>query len=159
MGQVQMSKSQVELFSESPMVIKNPKGHFHIHSYGGLTPFFAGLSEGKLMATRCPNADCPEPRLMWLPPRLHCPDCMAEMEWVEAPTTGRVYTHSTVLYPGMGFRLSTPCPLISVEIDGVCTKLMSYLKEGDPVIGMPVKAEFNTKDPTYTILDLAWVPA
>ena len=42
---------------------------------------------------------------------------------------------------------------------GGCTKLMSYLKEGEPKIGLPVKAVFNTEAPTNTILDLAWVPA
>ncbi len=36
---------------------------------------------------------------------------------------------------------------------------MSWLKEGMPEIGMPVKAIFNTAKPTNTILDLAWVPA
>ena len=50
-------------------------------------------------------------------------------------------------------------PLISVEIEGVCTKLMSYMKEGKPEFGMKVKAVFETKSPTNTILDLAWVPA
>ena len=81
------------------------------------------------------------------------------MEWVEAPTVGKVYTHSTVLYPGAPFRASPPCPLISVEIEGVCTKMMGYLKEGKPEMGMAVKAVFNTEKPTNTILDLAWVPA
>ena len=95
---------------------------------------------------------------LWLPPRCECADCWHATEWVEAPTVGKVYTHSTVLYPGAPFRASTPCPLISVEIEGVCTKLMSYLKEGDPEIGMPVKAVFNTENPTNTILDLSWVP-
>jgi acetyl-CoA C-acetyltransferase len=56
-------------------------------------------------------------------------------------------------------KLPDGTPLISVELDGVCTKLMSWLKEGRPEIGMPVKAVFNTQHPTNTILDLAWIPA
>jgi hypothetical protein len=36
---------------------------------------------------------------------------------------------------------------------------MSWLKEGQPEIGMPIQAVFNTQRPTHTILDLAWVPA
>ena len=158
MSEVKLEKPGVETLSDDPMVIKNVKDHYHIHTYGGLTRFFKGLTEGKLMATRCPNKDCAEGR-MWLPPRLHCPDCLGEMEWVEAPTEGTIYTHSTVLYPGAPFRLSTPCTLISVEIEGVCTKLLSYLKRGEAKIGLPVKAVFNTAKPTHTILDLAWVPA
>ena len=48
---------------------------------------------------------------------------------------------------------------VSVEIEGVCTKLMSYLKEGEPQIGLTIRAVFNTQVPTHTILDLAWIPA
>ena len=155
---VKLDGSVAEIVSENPLVIKNPKTHTHIHSYGGWGKFFVGLREGKLLATRCTNSACEEKRL-WLPPRCECVDCWAPTEWVEAPTVGKVYTHSTVLYPGAPFRASIPCPLISIEIEGVCTKLMSYMKEGEPEIGMAVKAVFNTEKPTNTILDLAWVPA
>jgi uncharacterized protein len=147
-----------ERVSDDPMVIKNVKDYFHIHTYGGLTPFFVGLRQGKLMGTRCANRACPEKRI-WLPPRPYCPDCLDKAEWVEAPTVGEIYTHTTVLYPGAAFKLSTPCPLISVSLEGVGTKLMSYLKEGEPRIGLPIKAVFRTEHPTNTILDLAWVPA
>ena len=155
---VQILKEGAETFSLSPLVIKNPKDYFHIHTYGGLTPFFRGLAEGKLLGTCCPNPACTEHRI-WLPPRVHCPDCYTPMAWQEVAPRGVLYTHTTVLYPGSSFRLSTPCPLVSVEIEGVCTKLMSYLKEGKPEIGMPLEAVFNTAKPTYTILDLAWIPA
>ena len=37
--------------------------------------------------------------------------------------------------------------------------MMSYLKQGEPTIGLTIKAVFNVEQPTYTILDLAWVPA
>ena len=116
------------------------------------------LRESKLMATRCTNADCAEKNL-WLPPRTECPDCWHETEWVEAPPVGTIYTHSVVKYPGASFRLPDGTPLISIEIEGVCTKLMSWLKEGQPDFGMKVEAVFNTENPTNTILDLAWIPA
>lgn len=147
-----------EVLSLSPLVIKNPKNHFHIHSYGGLTRFYQGLCAGRLLGTRCTNGECRERRI-WLPPRAYCPDCLRPMEWVEAPQTGEIFTHTTVEYPGSSFKLSTPCPLISVSLEGVCTKLMSYLKEGRPEIGLKVRAWFRTENPTHTILDLAWVPA
>ena len=158
MTEVQLVQEGLDALGMSPLVVKNVKSYFHIHTYGALSAFFTGLTEGKLLATRCTNPDCAERRL-WLPPRVDCPDCFAPMQWIEAPQVGRIYTHSTVLYPGSGFRLSSPCPLISVEIDGVCTKMMSYLKQGEPSIGLPVKAVFNTTQPTHTVLDLAWVPA
>ena len=155
---IELDGTVAEVISSDPLVIKNQKNWYHIHTYGGWGKFFKGLQQGKLLATRCTNAECQEKRL-WVPPRCECPDCWHEMEWIEAPTSGKIYTHSTVLYPGAPFRASIPCPLISIDLEGVCTKLMSYLKEGEPEIGMPVRAVFNTKKPTNTILDLAWVPA
>lgn len=148
----------LEVLNEEPLVVKNPKTWFHIHSYGGWGKFFTALKQKKIMATRCTNRACAEKRL-WLPPRPECPDCWHDMEWVEAPQKGKIYTFSTVKYPGELFRLPAGTSLISVELEGVCTKVMSWLKEGTPQFGMPVKAVFNTERPTNTILDLAWVPA
>lgn len=155
---IELDGTTAEVLNKDPLVIKNQKNWYHIHSYGGWGKFFQGLQEEKLLATRCTNSECAE-KSLWLPPRCECPDCWHATEWVEAPRTGKVFTHSTVLYPGALFRASSPCPLISVEIEGVCTKMMGYMKEGTPEIGMSVKAVFNTKAPTNTILDLAWVPA
>jgi len=154
---VTLNGTQAEVIQAEPLTIKNLKNWYHSHSYGGWGRFFVGLRQGKLLGTRCVNPRCGEKRI-WLPPRCDCPDCWKEMEWAEAPVTGTIFTHSTVLYPGAPFRASTPCPLISVELPGVCTKLMSYLKEGAPKIGLPIRAVFNTTNPTNTILDLAWVP-
>ena len=56
----------------------------HFHTYGLLTPYFKGLTEGRLMATRCTNAGCPISRgkgELWLPPRADCPDCHQPMVW------------------------------------------------------------------------------
>ena len=154
---VKLNGTAAQVICDDPLVIKNEKNWHHIHTYGGWGRFFRGLRAGKLLATRCPNRQCGE-KSLWLPPRCDCPDCWSKMEWKDAPTVGTIYTHTTVQYPGALFRAGTPCPLISVAIDGVCTKLMSYLKEGKPHIGMPIRAVFNTANPTNTILDLAWVP-
>lgn len=148
----------LEVWNTEPLAVKNPKTWAHFHSYGGWGKFFDGLQESKLLATRCMNPQCAEKRL-WLPPRCECPDCWHPMEWVEAPQVGTVYTFSEVKYPGELFKLPAGTPLISVELEGVCTKLMSWLKEGHPAFGMQVRAVFNTQRPTNSILDLAWVPA
>ena len=155
---VKLDGSKAKLISEDPMVIENPKTWSHYHTYGGWGKFFKGLQQGKLLATRCSNPNCSEKRLL-LPPRADCMDCWHPMEWVEIPPVGKIYTFSEITYPGALFRAEPPVYLISVEIDNVCTKLMSYLREGKPEFGMPIKAWFNTEDPTNTILDLAWVPA
>jgi len=143
------------------LVRLNRKEILHAHSYGGLSRFFKELTEGILCGTKCPDCGGPKGNI-WLPPRVHCPDCWREMSWVKVNTEGaKIYTHSMTNYPGAGFKGSVPCPLISVEIPGVCTKPMSYLSEfaeGEPYIGMPVRPVFRTKNPTYTILDLSWVP-
>ncbi len=42
----------------------------HYHTYGLLTPYFAGLGEGRLMATQCNNPKCPIYKgkgELWLP--------------------------------------------------------------------------------------------
>ncbi len=137
--------------------------HFnvHAHSYGGLSKFFRELTFGKLLGTKgVKGANAFED--IRLPPRAHSPECLQEMVWVPVDFTGaKVYAHSTTNYPGAGFKGTIPCPLISVEIPGVCTKFMSYMSEfgeGEPYIGMPIKPVFRTKNPTYTILDISWVP-
>jgi len=47
---------------------------------------------------------------------------------------------------------------INIEFEGVCTILMGYLLDGEPAIGDRVAPIFATESPTYTILDLAWLP-
>jgi uncharacterized OB-fold protein len=159
-GKVTLDGTIAERVEDDPMVILNPKGFVHRHTYGGLTRFFQGLAEGKLLGTRIPRADLApgdEDRI-WLPPRIYDPDSLKKTEWVEVAPRGTLYTYTTILYPGAGFRLSVPCHLISVEIAGVCTRMMSYLSEGEPEIGMELEAVFNTRKPTNTILDVSWRP-
>ena len=151
-------RNQLAVWNKEPLGVENPKTWSHFHTYGGLSRFFRGLERSKLLATRCASPKCAEKRL-WLPPRTACPDCWHDMDWVEAPQIGTIFTYTVVTYPGELFKLPPGTPLISVEIKNVCTKLMSWLKEGKPKFGMKVKAVFNTERPTHTILDLAWIPA
>jgi len=145
--------------TEPRTVIEWPRSITHIHTYGMLSPFFKGLREGRLMATRCPNKNCSEKRL-WIPPRGHCPDCHTEMLWetLPNPVIGKIYTFTQVVYAGIGIELSTPYWQVDVEIPGLATIPKSYLLYGEPSIGMKVKAEFRTKNPTNTVLDYYWVP-
>lgn len=155
---IELDGTKAELLSREPMVIKNLKTWYHMHTYGGWSKFFQALQEGKLLGTRCTNPECEEKRI-FVPPRTDCQDCWSRTEWVQAPHVGTIYTFSSITYPGELFRAKAPVPLISVELEGVCTKLMSYMREGQPEFGMPVKAVFETENPTNTILDLSWVPA
>ncbi len=148
-----------------PIVLEKPRAPIHIHTYGGETPFFRGLTEGRLMGTECENPRC-DPSGQGghcsLPPRIYCPDCLEEMKWVDlterARKTAKVHTHITVKHPGAFNQVPMPCELISVEIDKVTTVLMSKLVDGTPEIGMRIEPVFNTTNPTFTILDLSWKP-
>jgi uncharacterized OB-fold protein len=141
------------------MVIEWPRSITHVHTYGLLSPFFEGLRKGELRATQCPNGNCPENRL-WIPPRAHCPDCHTEMVWksLPKPVIGKIYAFTQVVYAGIGIELSTPYWQVDVEIPGLATIPKSYLLYGEPYVGMKVKAEFRTKNPTNTVLDYYWVP-
>ena len=144
---------------EDGMVVLTPRAGVHRHTYGKLSPFFRALKKGKLMATKCVNPKCEEKR-MWLPPRADCPDCNQPMEWVEipSPVIGTIHTFAKLVYPGAGIELKTPYYQIDVELPGCCTIFKGYLVSGTAKIGMKVKAGFNTKKPSNTILDIYWEP-
>lgn len=155
-----MNPGATVLRSIDPMVIEKPRAPIHVHTYGGETPFFKGLTQGKLMATKCNTKGCiTNNGEAMLPPRVYCPDCLEKMEWVELKNVkAEIYTHITVAYPGAFNQLDPPCHLISIKIEGVSTMIMSYLKGAEPQIGLKIEPRFRTANPTYTILDLYWVP-
>ena len=134
----------------------------HFHTYGLLTPYFKGLTEGHLMATRCVSPGCPVSKgagHLWLPPRADCPDCHQPMVWKEiAKPTGYVYAYTYVERGGMGLEIECPYYQIDVKIDGVCTIAKGYLVDRRPIaIGDRVRARFRTgSDATHTSLDVYW---
>lgn len=136
----------------------------HYHTYGLLTPYFRGLTEGRLLATKCINAECPIGKGksdMWLPPRADCPDCHQPMVWQEVTDLGGyVYTYTYVERGGTGLEIPTPYYQIDVKMKGVGTIVKSYLV-GDVKelkIGDRVEARFRTGElATHTSLDLYFV--
>lgn len=136
----------------------------HRHTYGQLTPYFRALQEGKLLATRCTNSNCPISKgkgELWIPPRADCPDCHQPMEWAEIPQpiVGEIYTYTLVERGGTGLEIETPYYQIDVYIPGVCTIVKGYLvNRVDRIkIGDKVKARFRTGEAaTNTCLDLYW---
>ena len=76
-----------------------------------------------------------------------------------AKKTGTIHTFMVCERSGAFSILDKPIKFINVEFEGVCTILMSYLLMGEPSIGMRVQPVFKYYNPTYTILDLSWVPA
>jgi uncharacterized OB-fold protein len=134
----------------------------HFHTYGLLSPYFKGLTEGRLLATRCVNPQCPVAKGkgdLWLPPRADCPDCHRPMVWEEIKNpTGYIYTYTYVERGGTGLEIECPYYQIDVKIEGVGSIVKSYLLDRKPIkIGDKVRARFRTgKDATHTCLDLSW---
>lgn len=134
----------------------------HYHTYGELTPYFKGLGEGRLMATKCVNPGCPIGKgagELWLPPRADCPDCHHPMAWeeIEDPK-GYIYSYTYVERGGTGLEVECPYYQIDVKLPGAGTIVKSYLAERRQIkIGDAVRARFRTgKDATHTCLDLYW---
>jgi len=132
----------------------------HFHTYGLLTPYFRGLTEGKLLATKCTNPGCPISRgdgELWLPPRADCPDCHQPMKWEEVKDLeGYIYAYTFVERGGTGLEIECPYYQVDVKIPGVCTIAKSYLVDRKKIkIGDKVRVKFRTgKDATNTSLDM-----
>ncbi len=141
--------------------ITNPRDMTYMHSYGGEAIFFESLSKGKLMATRCDNGACAARTTVYMPFRIHCPDCLGKNTIIDltatARTTARIHTFMVCERSGAFNLLDKPIKFINIEFDGVATILMSYLSIGEPQFGMKVIPIFKTSEPTFTILDLSWV--
>ena len=142
--------------------VTNPRDMTYIHSYGGEAIFFESLSQGKLMATRCDGLDCASKGTVYIPFRIHCPDCLGKNTVIDltdiAKKTARIHTFMVCERSGAFNMLKKPIKFINIEFDGVATILMSYLSLGEPAFGMKVVPIFKTSGPTFTILDLSWVP-
>ena len=134
----------------------------HYHTYGLLTPYFEGLTQGRLMATKCTNKDCPISHgtgELWLPPRADCPDCHQLMEWEEVKNAeGYIYSFTYVERGGAGLEVETPYYQVDIKIEGVATIMKSYLLDRKTIkIGDKVRAVFRTgAEATNTSLDIAW---
>lgn len=142
--------------------VTNPRDMTYIHSYGGEAIFFESLSQGKLMATRCDNPKCESKGTIYQPFRIHCMDCLGKNTVIDmtaiAKKTATIHTFMVCERSGAFNVLHKPIKFINIEFEGVPTILFSYLAVGEPEMGMRVVPIFQTTDPTYTILDLAWVP-
>jgi uncharacterized OB-fold protein len=144
------------------MGVTNPREMTYIHSYGGEAVFFESLPKGIISGSRCDNPGCEFKGTVYLPFRIHCPDCLGRNTVVNLTETckrsARIHTFMVCERSGAFNTLDKPIKFINVEFDGVSTILMSYLSIGDPKIGMKVVPIFRTIAPTYTITDLSWVP-
>ncbi len=141
--------------------ITNPRDIVHMHSYGGEAIFFESLGKGKLMASRCDNSDCETTGSIYMPFRIHCPDCLAKNTVIDITDKAKANSivHSFMITERTGAfnTLQIPIKFVNIEFDGVCTILMGALVRGEPSIGMKVIPIFKTQNPEYIITDMLWV--
>ncbi len=154
---VPFPKDLKTLKTMSPIVVKSPYYVEYVHSYGQDSPWFAALTNRKLIGTRCPKCS-----YTWATPRAHCTHCGGETEWVELPQEGRVHTFTTCFFGSEEFLKETPFHLVLVEFDGVDTLLLARLIGVDGPenieIGMKVKAKFR-RNAQLKPTDVYFVPA
>jgi uncharacterized OB-fold protein len=144
----------------APIQIEQEYQITYLHSYGQDSPWFAGLSNRRLLANQAPGSG-----YTYAMPRGHDVYSGEETVWIDI-TDCPAHIHAfTVCYFGsQEFLPETPYVLAMIEFEGVNTLLLSRLMGVDPQqpslewIGMSVKARFlrNSKlKPT----DVYFIPA
>ena len=144
------------VFSTDPLIIKYHYDIDYIHSYAEDSPFFVGLSQGKLRGSECQR--CHE---RFATPRAYCMECGSETKWIELPLDGRVHTWTTCYFGSEEFLKETPFNLVLVEFDGVSTHFLSRLvgvTQEQIEVGMPVRAQF-LRNSKFRATDVYFVPA
>lgn len=155
---VPFPKNLEALKEMSPIVIQQSYSTDYIHSYGQDSPWFAGLSNGKLLGTRCIQCST-----TFATPRLACMECGANCDWVELPKEGRVHTFTVCHFGAEAFLKETPFILALIEFDGVDTLLLTRLIGCNPAeanlkwVGMKVKPKFRRKS-QFKPTDVYFVP-
>ncbi|MBU0510642.1 MAG: OB-fold domain-containing protein [Chloroflexi bacterium] len=144
----------------APIQIEQPYQITYLHSYAQDSPWFAGLTNKRLLANRDTETGYTYPT-----PRGNDMYTGAETEWIDI-TDRKASIHAfTVCHFGSEeFLPETPYVLIQVEFEGANTLLLARLMGVDPMdatldwIGMEIKPNFlrNSKlKPT----DVYFVPA
>lgn len=127
-----------------PILIEQPYSVTYLHSFGQDSPFFAGLANGHLLASRDP-----ETGYTYGTPRGHDMATGNETEWVEIPAEGTVHAFTVCHFGSEEFLPECPFVLAQIEFLGVDTLFMARLTGLDPAeasldwIGMRVKGRFR----------------
>ena len=128
----------------TPILIEQPYNSVYLHSYGQDSPFFAGLANGRLLATRDP-----ETGYTYATPRGHDMYTGSETDWIELPAEGIVHAFTVCHFGSEEFLPECPYVLAQVEFPGVNTLFLARLVDVDPAkasldwIGMKVKGRFR----------------
>ncbi|MGA7922634.1 MAG: Zn-ribbon domain-containing OB-fold protein [Thermoplasmata archaeon] len=159
--QAELERTGAALFEDAAgfesLIIHYPYSINYIHSYAEDTPFFLGLTEGRLRGSRCTKKRC---GFVFATPRSHCMVCGSATEWLDLPTRGRLHSWTTCHFGSEAFLKETPYNLALVEFEGAGSLLLVRLKEcteSEVYVGMPVEAKFDP-NPKYSVTDVWFVP-
>ncbi|MBI4461191.1 MAG: Zn-ribbon domain-containing OB-fold protein [Acidobacteria bacterium] len=144
------------VFNTDPLIVKDHYEIDYIHSYAEDSPFFIGLSQGKLLGSECRKC-----RTRFATPRAYCMECGSATKWTELPLQGRVHTWTTCYFGGQAFLKETPFNLVLVEFDSVDTLLLARLvglSQDQIRVGMPIRAQF-LRNSKFKATDVYFVPA
>jgi len=128
----------------SPILIEQPYSITYLHSYAQDSPFFAGLANGHLLASR----DA-ETGYTYATPRGHDMYTGHETDWVELPAEGIVHAFTVCHFGSEEFLPETPYVLIQVQFPDANTLFLGRLIGVEPEqatldwIGMKVKGRFR----------------
>jgi uncharacterized protein len=144
----------------APLQIEQEYKITYLHSYGQDSPWFAGLSNQRLLASQEPDSG-----YTYANPRGNDMYSGAETRWIDiTDRSAQVHTFTVCYFGSEEFLPETPYILALIEFEGVNTLLLTRLLGVDPKdasldwIGMSVKPRFlrNSKlKPT----DIYFVPA
>lgn len=143
------------LYNIDPMIMKWHYEIDYIHSYAQDSPFFAGLSKGKLLGSACTSCS-----MKFATPRGHCMSCGAKTRWIDLPLAGWIHTFTICHFGGEAFLKETPFTLILVEFESIDTLFLSRLvgvEPSDVKIGLPVAAQF-LRNSKFLVTDIYFVP-
>ena len=128
----------------APIQIEQDYKITYLHSYGQDSPWFAGLSNKRLLASRDPSSG-----YTYANPRGHDMFSGAETRWIDITNVpARVHAFTVCYFGSEEFLPETPYVLALIEFEGVNTLLLTRLMGVDPAspsldwIGMQVSPHF-----------------
>ncbi len=128
----------------APIQIEQEYKITYLHSYGQDSPWFAGLTNRRLLASRDPQNG-----YTYANPRGHDMHTGAETEWIDITNRpAHVHAFTVCFFGSEEFLPETPFVLALVEFESVNTLLLTRLMGLDPAqatldwIGMQVKPQF-----------------
>ncbi len=128
----------------APLEIEQEYCITYLHSYGQDSPWFAGLTNRRLLASRTPSSG-----YTYATPRGHDMYSGEETTWIDiTERPAQVHAFTVCYFGSEEFLPETPFVLALIEFEGVNTLLLTRLMGVDPEqptlewIGMPVRPRF-----------------